>query len=133
MKSKQYILKVNDAVTAGKVFMLLEDLDISNTSIERVDHSELESIKDITRSKAIKNAREKAFTLTRPLGQTVGMAIYISDNENAENPDNRLQGRAAGLLIRGTNSYDKFKVDLPKIEFEKIKVSSVVNVKFILK
>ena len=34
------------------MFMLLEDLDISNTSIDRADHSEIENIKNITRIKA---------------------------------------------------------------------------------
>ena len=46
IKSKQYILRVDDAVTASKVFIELENLGISNTSIERVDHSGLESIKN---------------------------------------------------------------------------------------
>src|SRR5688572_6769698 len=35
LKSKQYILKVRDAGTASKVFISLEDLEISNTSIDR--------------------------------------------------------------------------------------------------
>ena len=35
IKTKQYILKVTDAGTAGKVFMKLEDLGISNASIDR--------------------------------------------------------------------------------------------------
>jgi hypothetical protein len=37
LKSKQYILKVTDAATAGKVFRQLETLDISNASIDHVD------------------------------------------------------------------------------------------------
>ncbi len=81
MKTKQYLLKVGDAVTASKVFMLLEDLDISNTSIDRVEHSEFESIKNLTRIKAVENAKQKATALTKPLNQIVGQAIYLTDNE----------------------------------------------------
>ena len=130
MKSKQYTLKVSDAVTASKVFMLLEDLDISNSSIERVDHSEKEAIKNITRIKAVENAKTKAIALTKPLNQTVGQAIYLTDNESY---GNSLEGRVAGVVVMGygrTKSADK---PLPKIEFEKIKISTTVNIKFILK
>jgi len=129
-KTKEYILKVSDAGTASKVFMMLEDLNISNSSIDRVDHSDLEKIKNVTRGRAIENAKAKAITMTVPLGQSVGSAIYISDNENV-NIQNGLTGRAGGLVIRGSKSFDPY--DVPKIEFEKIRVSSTVSVKFILK
>ena len=46
----------------------------------------------------------------------------------------QLQGRLAGIQIRGINSIQSDKaMDLPEIEFEKIKVTAGINVKFILK
>lgn len=57
LKSKQYVLKVKDASTATKVFISLEDLDISNTSIERVDYSEKNNINNLMRAKAIEDAK----------------------------------------------------------------------------
>lgn len=135
LKSKQYILKVGDAVTAGKVFGQLESLDISNTSIDRVDHSDVEGIKNILRSKAAENARTKALALTKPLKQTVGPAIHITDTEFS----NRLQGRAQGMLNEvvvvayGTTGSKLMKDGTPKIEFEKIELAANINVKFILK
>ena len=130
MKSKQYILKVSDAVTASKVFMLLEDLEISNVSIDRVDHSEKENIKNITRTKAVENAKTKAITLTKPLNQTVGQAIYLTDNETTATA---LEGRVSGVVVRGYGKFKSTDKELPKIEFEKIKISTTVSVKFILK
>ena len=132
MKSKQYVLKVGDAVTASKVFIELENLGISNTSIDRVDHSDLESIKNLMRSKAVNNARVRAFALTKPLNQTVGQAMHIVDNENY-NANNMLQGRLAGVVITGNGVDKKVKTELPKIEFEKIQVVANINVKFTLK
>lgn len=132
MKSKQYILKVNNAVMATKVFMLLEDLEISNVSIERVNHSQIEDLKNITRTKAVENARNKGLTLTRPLGQSLGSAIFITDNEVGSGIGNSLQGRAGGIVVSGYRK-NKYEGELPRIEFEKINVSSTVNVKFILK
>jgi len=133
MKIKQYILKVPDAVTASKVFILLEDLDISNTSIERVNHSEIESIKNIMSARAVENAKAKAVTFTKPLNQTVGAAINITDQDILSFSSNSLAGKVAGIQLRGTSTFDKLNGELPKIEFERIKVSSAVNVKFILK
>ena len=43
LKSKEYMLKVKDAVTASKVFMKLEDLGISNSTIDHVDYSDMEA------------------------------------------------------------------------------------------
>ncbi|KIC89100.1 SIMPL domain-containing protein [Flavihumibacter sp. ZG627] len=131
MKSKQYILRVSDAVTASKVFIELENLGISNTSIERVDHSDLESIRNLLRSKAVENARTRAIALTEPLKQTVGPAIHIADNEVYSN-SNQLRGRLDEVVVVAYGIKKNAGAELPKIEFEKIKVASNINVKFML-
>ena len=132
IKTKIYTLKVTDAVTASKVFVKLEEAGISNTSIERVDHSDLDNLKNKMRTKAILDAKERAIALTKPLNQTIGLAINIVDTDN--NISQQLQGRVAGIQIRGirANQSDGY-MDLPKIEFEKIKVTAGINAKFILK
>ncbi len=128
LKTKQYILKVKDAVTASKVFIGLEDIAVSNTSIDRVDHSDLENIKNIMRSRAIENAKSRATALTKPLNQVVGAAIHITDNENFY--VNRMQQQDIGIAYSIAN---KNAEELPKIEFEKIRIVSNINAKFILK
>lgn len=130
LKSKEYLLKVTDAVTASKVFMKLEDLGISNTSIDHVDYSHSEAMKNLMRTKAIENAKARALALTEPLHQQVGPAIYISDNESyIVHP--MMQAKVAGIQIRGeANASDQ---QLPQIDFEKIKISADINAKFILK
>jgi uncharacterized protein len=132
IKTKIYTLKVTDAVTASKAFMKLEEIGISNTSIERVDHSDLINLKNKMRTKAIIDARERAFALTKPLNQSIGSAINIVDTDN--NISQQLQGRLAGIQIRGiTSIQNDGYMDLPKIQFEKIKVTAGINAKFILK
>jgi uncharacterized protein len=100
MKSKQYVLKIGDAVTASKVFIELENLGISNTSIDRVDYSDLESIKSQMRSKAVENAKARAVALTKPLNQTVGAAIHISDLE-VNNMGNQFRGQLQEVVLVG--------------------------------
>lgn len=131
IKTKIYTLKVTDAVTASKVFMKLEEIGISNTSIERVDHSDLDNLRNKMRTKAIVDAKERANALTKPLNQTIGAAIHIVDTDNISQ---QLQGRVAGIQIRGITSIQNDGYNnLPKIEFEKIKVTASINAKFILK
>jgi uncharacterized protein YggE len=127
MKSKEYMLKVKDAVTATKVFITLEDLGISNTSIDHVDYSGMETMKNLMRTKAIENAKARAMALTKPLQQQIGPAIYISDNEVY--PIQPL-ARQAKINLYEANSADQ---ELPQIDFEKIQISSNINAKFILK
>ena len=69
--------------------------------------------------------------MTKPISQTIGNAIHIYDNEAKF--DDLLQGRVAGVSIRGYSSSDKQKYATPKIEFEKIKVTATVSVKFVLR
>lgn len=127
MKSKDYMLKVKDAVTATKVFIKLEDLGISNSSIDHVDYSKMEEMKNIMRTKAIENAKSRAIALTKPLQQGIGPAIFISDNEVY--PIRPLAREAKLNLYEASDSVQA----LPQIDFEKIEVSSNVNAKFILK
>ncbi len=131
IKTKLYTLKVTDAVTASQVFIKLEEIGISNTSIERVDHSDLDNLKNRMRTKAIVDAKERAIGLTKPLNQTVGSAIHIVDTDNVVSQ--QLQGRVAGIQIRGFSSFNNNDKELPKIEFEKIKVSASINAKLTLK
>jgi len=127
MKSKDYMLKVKDAVTATKVFIKLEDLGISNSSIDHVDYSKMEEMKNIMRTKAIENAKSRAIALTQPLQQSIGPAIFISDNEVY--PIRPLARQAKVNLYEASDSAQA----LPQIDFEKIEISSNVSAKFILK
>lgn len=130
IKTKHYTLKVANAVTASSVFINLEEMDISNTSIERVNHSDLDNLRNAMRTKAIIDAKVRAMALTKPLNQSVGPAIHIVD---AENVSQQLQGRVAGIQVRGYSTMQKIDTELPKIEFEKIRVSANINARFTLK
>ena len=128
VKSKEYMLKVKDAVTATNVFIKLEDLGISNSSIDHVDYSDMERMKNLMRTKAIENAKARALALTKPLHQDIGPAIYISDNEIY--PIRPMERQAKINLYEANSATGQ---ELPKIDFEKIEVSANVNAKFILK
>lgn len=131
LKSKQYILKVNDAETAAKVFVKLEDLGISNASIDHTNISQKEAIGRTLLSKAVEDARDNAIALTAPLHQKIGNAVHITSNRTAGM--NALQGRVSGVVV--ASGYKKsagLPEPVPDISFEKIRMTANVSVKFIL-
>lgn len=130
--AKEYQLLVRDAKLAGKVFAELQTIGISGISIERVDNSKLLDYKKEVKVNAIKAAQDKAKALTAAIGQTVGKAIYIQEIDNGYY--NPMEGRAAGLQVRGVNSLSSaYEASEPDIEFEKIKLEYSILVRFELK
>lgn len=127
-KTKMYSLLVRDALTAGKVLTALEKVDISNVSLEKSEYSKKNQLLTELKSRAILKAKEFAESMVKPLNQKVGTAIFISDiNSNI----NQLQGRAAGIRIRGASSIYSSRSSGPiMIEFNKMKFTTRVNVKF---
>ncbi|NJK96023.1 MAG: SIMPL domain-containing protein [Bacteroidales bacterium] len=132
---KEYQLLVFDAKTAGEVFTELEKLGISNISIDRLDHSEIEKYRQEVKVDAIKSAKEKAIALTTAINQEAGRALYILEHVNNTNMAGELKGQVARILIRGAsvkNIYGSRAPD-PDIEFEKIKLEYNITVRFELK
>jgi len=126
--SKEYQLIVHTAPVAGRVFRELEALGISNISIIKVDHSEMEKFKKEVKVNAIKIGKENATSLAEAIGQTVGRALYIRENEPFYPmlANNSMMIRAKGASM--DESYTE-----PDIEFEKIKIEYSVQVFFELK
>ena len=129
-KSKSYSILVFDATQTTKVFIGLEEIGISNVNLEKTEHSESQNIQLKINSKAIENAKATAESYLNPLNQKVGKAIFIGHI----NTTNMLQGNVSGVLIRGNRSLyeQESKGYISPIEFEKIKISSNVGVRFLI-
>lgn len=127
-KSKSYSILVFDATQTTKVFIGLEEIGISNVNIEKTEHSESQKIQLKINAKAIENAKATAESYLNPLNQKVGKAIFIGHI----NTTNMLQGNVSGVLIRGNRSLyeQESKGYISPIEFEKIKITSNVGVRF---
>jgi uncharacterized protein YggE len=128
LKNKAYTLLVYDAETAGKVIVGLESIEISNVFLTKTEYSKLEELKIDLKQKAVLKAKKQAESMLKPLNQNVGKALYISDLNS--NITNALQGRVAGIQIRGYSSYKAEEYKPIDIEFQKIKIESAVTIKF---
>ncbi|MWB96427.1 DUF541 domain-containing protein [Flavobacterium sp. GA093] len=132
LKAKSYSILTTDAKTTSKVFIELEKIDISNVRIEKIENSEEKKIQLLINGKAMESAKKIAESFVKPLNQKIGNALQIS---NFEDISNQLAGRVNGIQIRGAKSiryYDQSESKQPSVEFKKIKISSTVQVRFLL-
>jgi uncharacterized protein YggE len=128
-KAKSYSILVYDATQTTKVFIGLEEIGISNINIEKTEHSDFDNIQLSVNSKAILNAKSVAESYLIPLNQKVGKAIFIGNI----NTNNMLSGNVSGIYVRGAStnfSEVKSTKYISPIEFEKIKISCEVGVRF---
>ncbi|MGB5691203.1 MAG: SIMPL domain-containing protein [Flavobacteriaceae bacterium] len=125
LKSKSFSLLVYDAVTAGKVIQALENKKIANVNFQKAEVSNLETLKLELRRKAVQRAVAQAETMLQPLEQKLGKALYISD-------------RSTGIIYGWQNRMSNMEMARVQsdqnepiaVDFQKVKVSSSVNIKF---
>jgi uncharacterized protein len=126
--SKEYQLKVYDAKTVGKVFTELEKIGISNVTIDKLDNSKIEQFRSEVKVNAIKAAKDKATSLATAINQTIGKAIYIKENDQAQT-----QYKASNVMIRGSSAIYGSNAGDIGIDFEKITLEYSVLTRFELK
>ncbi|MEC7262953.1 MAG: SIMPL domain-containing protein [Bacteroidota bacterium] len=96
--------------------------------MEKTEYSKMDELELELKSRAVKKAQQKAVALTKPLGRKVGMAIHIVDNSQPYYPR-----YSQATRMEMDYSVAKQGMEQPlDIDFEKIKVESLVNVKFAL-
>lgn len=128
--AKEFELLVYDAPTMAKVFIELEEEGISNINIIKLDHSEMDKLKLDVKVMAIKAAKKKAIVFTQAIDQEIGQAIHIVERQ-AYTPNFRNMANTLNEVASFGNSTPQ---DLSnQLEFDKIKLSATVDVKFELK
>lgn len=126
--SKEYQILVRDGKTASQVFISLENIDISNVSIDHLDHSEIVKYRKEVKVNAIKAGKDKAESLALAIGQTVGRALYIQERDNMQDfsASNNILIRGMSSKIYGSNAASS-ALDF---EFEKIKIAYSILCRF---
>jgi hypothetical protein len=131
-KAKSYSILVYDAKSTAKVFIGLEEVGISNARIDKLEHSEESKLQLLMNTKAMENAKANAISFTKPLGQNIGKALFVSQNKSTSYRGNANQIRIRGASSLGANYEMKSKEYASEIEFEKITISSDVMTRFAL-
>lgn len=125
-KIKRYQLLVYDGETLAKVYQELDKIDVSNISIIKVDHSEIEKFKRETKLKALKIAKQKASDYAQVIDQSIGKALYIQESSNQYQ-----MSHALGYANASVRKYDALEA-VNDIDVKKIVISERVLTKFIL-
>ena len=132
----EYVLKVGDALTVGKVFEKLDELKIVDAEISKVSHSKLEQFKKEVRIMAIKAAKEKADYLLTAIGEQTGKAMKVFEQSPTYKIDD------SNLNIRNARNVSSYYVGEGKmsisdkdkiIQFQKINLQAAIYVKFEIK
>lgn len=128
--TKEYQVLVNDATTAGKIFRELESLNISNITVDRLSHSEIEKFRQEVKIEAVKAAKVKAKSLAEAIDQTIGKALLIQEMDDLRTLQGNLPGVSNTIMIRGSSSLYGSRAPEPIIEFGKIKLEYKILAKF---
>ena len=130
LKTKKYSLLVRDAYTLGNVIISLEEAGISNTEVEKVEYSKYKELLLELKSEAVKRSRITADKLVKPLNQKAGKALYIYANGSQD-----MYGEEPLVYYRGRDPIEVSKISaseefLRKLDFQKMRFSATVNIKY---
>lgn len=126
----KYQLQLGSSGEVAKVWQALDDLGISNISILKVTHSQLDKYKQEVRLEAMRNARESAQEMAGAIGQTIGKCFYIYDSNSNVLPvmyDNAALMRSAKAAADAESAAEE-----DPLEFKTIKLEYGVQAKFVL-
>ena len=126
----KYQLQLGSSGEVAKVWQALDDLGISNISILKVTHSQLDKYKQEVRLEAMRNARESAQEMAGAIGQTIGKWFYIYDSNSNVLPvmyDNAVLMRSAKAAADAESAAEE-----DPLEFKTIKLEYGVQAKFVL-
>jgi len=125
LASKQYSIKVNNLNKLNEILSAVDPKGIAYTNIERYAYSKEDELKKELKIKALKQAQEKAKYLLEAIGEHLGGALEIHDNESVNYPQPVYR-----TMMMKSESAD---AAMPDIDFKKIKITAQINAVFEIK
>lgn len=129
LASKQYKLKVKDLNAYNQILEGVDSKGIAYTNIDSYNHSDIVKLKNDLRVKALMNARQKADALAEAAGTKVWRVILIQDH----NSDYTVQPQFRTYAMAAKADVASEAMELPDIDFKKIKLQYTVNATFEIK
>lgn len=123
----KYQLLLTTAEQVIAVYDKLGEIGVSDISISRVSHSDIEQYKSDCCKQAIQNAKKVATELAEAVNQSIGSCIYIYDSNRGITPTYYNDGV---VLMRAKAVSNNIQEQEEPIEFKKITLSYSVNAKF---
>lgn len=125
----KYELKVTGAAQLGLVYQALEADGISNMSVVRQAHSQINKIRSEMRAEAMRDAQQVAEELVGAIGQKLGPAVYILDNSMGSWETLPMMNTRGAVYMAKDASGGNYETPL---EFNDMNLNYTVSVKFAL-
>lgn len=126
---KQFELRLSTADEVSRAFKVLDEIEITDAWISKIDHSKLEEFKKELRIEAIKTAKSKSDYLLTAIGQQTGKALIVRENDYGyQMPMYRNKNMEMAAMADTGGMAESESPD-----FRKIKLTSSVYVKFEIK
>lgn len=126
LASKTYGIKFRDLNKFDQILSKVDPKGIQYTNIDSYDYSKINTLKNDLKLKALLAARDKASFLLAGIGEKLGGAINIVENDNSSFPSPR------GVMYMAKAAQADVAPD-SDIDFKKIKLSFTIQAVFEIK
>lgn len=136
ISSKNFEIILNNAPLVSKLFEQFDEIDIQLAYIHKLNHTQLDSFKNVARIAAVKNAKMKAKSMVEASGSKLGMPLMINESQiYASTMDNENYWYKRGMNAMADSVVSENADSTPlseEIEIRKITVKSTVYVKYLI-
>ncbi|RFZ81712.1 DUF541 domain-containing protein [Mucilaginibacter terrenus] len=127
LASKTYGIKFRDLNKFDQILSKVDAKGIQYTNIDSYDYSKINTVKNDLKLKALLAARDKAAFLVNGLGDKLGSALNIVENDNSSFPSPR------NVMYMAKASMADAAAPESDVDFKKIKLSFQINAVFEIK
>lgn len=127
----QYELKLTSAVEVARVWRALDELGISQVIVQKVSHTDIETLKAEVRADAMRAARDNARALAEAIDQKAGKCFWIADYSSPVRTTYAVANMKARGVMEESASFDAI-VEEEGLEFQTINLQHRVQAKFVL-
>ena len=127
----QYELKLSSATEVARVWRALDELGISQVTVQKVSHTDIETLKKEVRADAMRAARDNARALAEAIDQKAGKCFWIADYSSPVKTTYAVANMKARGVMEESASFDAM-VEEEGLEFQTINLQHRVQAKFVL-
>ena len=127
----QYELKLSSATEVARVWRALDELGISQVTVQKVSHTDIETLKAEVRADAMRAARDNARALAEAIDQKAGKCFWIADYSSPVRTTYAVANMKARGVMEESASFDAI-VEEEGLEFQTINLQHRVQAKFVL-
>ena len=127
----QYELKLTSAVEVARVWRALDELGISQVTVQKVSHTDIGTLRAEVRADAMRAARDNARALAEAIDQKAGKCFWIADYSSPVRTTYAVANMKARGVMEESVSFDAM-VEEEGLEFQTINLQHRVQAKFVL-